>query len=50
MLFREIIAAYSKNRMKPIKNTYLHNVKIAGTYNYHALKGGGKRNEVISLK
>jgi hypothetical protein len=41
MLFKEMIAVYSENHVRPINtNTVLQVVKIAGTYNYqYALKG-----------
>jgi hypothetical protein len=36
MLFKEIIAVYLGNHIKPInKNTALRTVKIAGAYSYH---------------
>jgi hypothetical protein len=36
MQFKEIIAVYSENRIKRIKqNTTLQIFKIDGTYNYH---------------
>jgi hypothetical protein len=45
MLFKEIIAVYSENHMKPInalcvQNAELFIVEVDGTYSYHwALKG-----------
>jgi hypothetical protein len=39
-LFEEIIAVYSENHTKQIKNAELLIVKAGGTYSYHwALKG-----------
>jgi hypothetical protein len=36
IIFKEVIAAYSKNHTKPTyKNTALETVKIGGTCNYH---------------